>query len=112
VRAEHQERLAASLLEHPCVECGEADLRVLDLDHEDPADKAGDVGRFVTLVLPWSTVLAEIECSVRCANGHRRRTADAFGRWRASAEAHRRDALHERSTIRLSALLGPGGGSG
>ncbi|PMY12898.1 hypothetical protein C1X42_32755, partial [Pseudomonas sp. FW305-BF8] len=69
VRAEHQERLAAYLLEHPSVDCGEADLRVLELDHEDPSLKVENVGKLIALALPWATVLAEIEkCSVRCAN--------------------------------------------
>ena len=108
VRGEHQERLAAYLLEHPCVDCGEADLRVLDLDHEDPAEKAANVGRLVNLSLPWSTVLAEIEkCSVRCANCHRRRTAEAFGWWRSAAEIRRRGTLHRRTAARLSSILGP-----
>ncbi len=53
---------------------------MLDLDHEDPTQKSANVGRLLALSLPWSTVLAEIEkCSVRCANCHRRRTADAWG---------------------------------
>ena len=109
VRAEHQARLAAYLLEHPCVDCGEADLRVLDLDHDDPAEKVANVGRLVTLSLPWPTVLAEIEkCSVRCANCHRRRTAEAFGWWRSAAEVRRQDALQEQAAARLVGLLDPG----
>jgi hypothetical protein len=109
VRAEHQERLAEYLLDHPCVDCGEADLRVLELDHDDPAEKVANVGRLVTLSLPWSTVLAEIEkCSVRCANCHRRRTAEAFGWWRSSAEVRRQEALHHEAATRLTSLLGPG----
>ena len=108
VRGEHQERLATYLLEHPCVDCGEADLRVLDLDHDDPSQKTENVGRLVTLSLPWSTVLAEIEkCSVRCANCHRRRTADAFKWWRSSAEAARRQALHGPALARLTAVVRP-----
>jgi hypothetical protein len=113
VRAEHQERLAAYLLEHPCVDCGEADLRVLELDHEDPAQKAATVGRLVTLSLPWPTVLAEIEkCSVRCANCHRRRTAEAFGWWRAAAEARRQEESQDLSASRLSRILHPRAAAG
>ena len=113
VRAEHQERLAAHLLEHPCVDCGEADLRVLDLDHEDPAHKAANVGRLVNLSLPWSTVLAEIQkCSVRCANCHRRRTAEAWGWWRSAAESRRQEAQQGLAEARLVRLLGSGAADG
>jgi hypothetical protein len=106
VRAEHRERLTDYLLEHPCVDCGEADVRVLDLDHEDPAQKSQNVGRLVTLALPWATVLAEIDkCSVRCANCHRRRTAGAQGWWRGSAESRRRASLQEQAEQRLRLLL-------
>ena len=106
VRGEHQELMADYLLEHPCVDCGEADVRVLDFGHEEPAQKVSTVGRLLTLSLPWSTVLAEIDkCSVRCANCHRRRTADAFGWWRSSVERRRQDVMQEHATARLSAVL-------
>jgi hypothetical protein len=74
------------------VDCGEADLRVLDFDHDDPADKRWNIARLLTLTHPWPKILAEIgKCSVRCANCHRRRTADAFAWWRSAAEAGRRE---------------------
>lgn len=106
VRGEHQELMAAYLLENPCVDCGESDLRVLELDHEDPAEKSENVGRLLTLALPWSTVLAEMDkCSVRCANCHRRRTAEAYGWWRSAAEARRRSDSGTAAAARLSAVL-------
>ena len=81
---------------------------MLDFDHEDPAQKVATVGRLATLSLPWPTVLAEIDkCSVRCANCHRRRTADAFGWWRSSAEARRREALHGQALARLTGVVRP-----
>jgi hypothetical protein len=66
---------------HPCIDCGETDIVVLDFDHRDPAAK-----RYNVIVLathkPWSRVLEEIaKCEVRCANCHRKRTAYQFG-WR------------------------------
>jgi hypothetical protein len=107
VRGEHQERMADYLLDHPCVDCGETDLRVLELDHEDPALKTANVGRLLASALPWSTVLAEIDkCSVRCANCHRRRTAESYGWWRSAAEERRRTASQTAAVARLSSILG------
>lgn len=66
------------LLTHPCVDCGETDVLVLEFDHRNPADKRFDIG-FIVARKPWKFVLAEIEkCDVRCANCHRRRTAAQF----------------------------------
>jgi hypothetical protein len=106
VRAENQALLGKYLLEHPCVDCGEADVRVLDFDHEDPSQKTADVGRLATCRLPWARVAAEIEkCSVRCANCHRRRTALVRGYWRAGVERGRREMLLEQVTSRLATVL-------
>lgn len=107
VRGEHQGRMADYLLDHPCVDCGETDLRVLELDHEDPAQKTENVGRLLASALPWSTVLAEMaKCSVRCANCHRRRTAEAYAWWRSAAEVRRRTASQNAAAARLSSILG------
>lgn len=61
------------LLEHPCVDCGEDDIVVLEFDHV-RGEKRG-----VISVLKRSSLKAvkeEIEkCEVRCANCHRRKTA-------------------------------------
>ena len=66
---------------HPCVDCGEADLVVLEFDHLDPKDKIKPVGR-LAMTKRWATVRREIDkCEVRCVNCHRRRTAVQFG-WR------------------------------
>lgn len=66
---------------HPCVDCGETDIVVLDFDHRDPLVKAHNV-MVLAMHKGWARVLAEIaKCDVRCANCHRRRTAEHFG-WR------------------------------
>ena len=70
-----QRRLVEYLLEHPCVDCGNADLRVLDLDHLDPSRKVDCISRLMQNGV-WKRVAAEIEkCEVRCANCHRIKTA-------------------------------------
>lgn len=80
-RNENRRLLHEYLRTHPCVDCGQTDIAVLEFDHRDPATKE----HYVTVLAthkPWSRVLAEIaKCDVRCANCHRRRTAEQFG-WR------------------------------
>lgn len=64
---------------HPCVDCGENDPIVLDFDHV-RAPKIASVSRLSASNIGWSRVEAEIaKCEVRCANCHRRRTAEQFG---------------------------------
>lgn len=68
--------LIAYLQQHPCVDCGETDITVLQFDHVDPRLKYEDISRMLRRRVPWEKVLAEIEkCEVRCGNCHRRRTA-------------------------------------
>lgn len=62
---------------HPCVDCGERDALVLDFDHR--GTKRFSIANGIR-TRPWEEVLAEIaECDVRCANCHRRRTAEQRG---------------------------------
>ncbi|MBK5306389.1 MAG: hypothetical protein JJD92_06855 [Frankiaceae bacterium] len=87
VRKEYRERLVAYLKAHPCVDCGESDLRVLDFDHRDSSQKLETVGRVVGLRASWKRIQAEIDkCDIRCANCHRRRTAEDYGWWRHIAQ--------------------------
>lgn len=68
-------RLFAYLREHPCSDCGAADIRVLEFDHRDGSGKAQAVANMIGR-RSWATIAAEIaKCEVRCANCHRRRTA-------------------------------------
>lgn len=106
VRAELATRLKTYLLEHPCVDCGEPDIRVLDFDHEDPCQKLANVHRLVAGSHSWERVAAEIaKCSVRCANCHRRRTAEMFGYWRATAERERVATTRASAAARLEAIF-------
>jgi hypothetical protein len=81
-QARHREanflRLLDYLAEHPCVDCGEPDPRVLDFDHLPGEDKRFCVGRAVCgSTRSWRAIREEItKCEVVCANCHRRRTAD------------------------------------
>lgn len=67
------------LRQHPCVDCGESRIAVLDFDHRDRSQKELTVAELAGL-MTWSRLRSEIEkCDVRCANCHRRRTAEQFG---------------------------------
>lgn len=74
-------RVVDYLRAHPCVDCGEADLVVLEFDHLPGKDKRFDVARAVSgSTRAWKTIRAEIDkCEVVCANCHRRRTARRAG---------------------------------
>jgi len=68
------------LATHPCVDCGETDIVVLDFDHR------GGKERHVTDMARAGFSIAAIQreidkCEVRCANCHRRITAKRHGGW-------------------------------
>lgn len=64
---------------HPCVDCGENDPIVLELDHVRGKKLAG-VSQLVHNTRSLKVIEDEIaKCEVVCANCHRRRTADTQG---------------------------------
>ena len=71
-------RLAAYLADRSCVDCGERDACVLDFDHV--GEKRELVSALVARGARWARIVEEIaECEVRCANCHRRVTAQRAG---------------------------------
>lgn len=67
------------LLNHPCVDCGNSDIRVLQFDHVQ-GDKHYNVGN----CLEHSTegIQREIDkCEVRCGNCHKIKTDERAGVW-------------------------------
>jgi hypothetical protein len=72
------------LLSHPCLDCGERDLRVLDFDHRPGSGKTRNVMYLVNNGYSLERIRAEIErCDVRCRNCHARVTYERDGRdWR------------------------------
>jgi hypothetical protein len=62
-------RLASYLQEHPCVDCGNSDVRVLEFDHVRGNKSFGIATK---MKCSWKVIEKEIEkCDVRCANCHR-----------------------------------------
>lgn len=75
--------ISSYLKAHPCVDCGERDIVVLEFDHRDPSQKKLHIGNARGGRVGLSTLIAEIaKCDVRCCNCHRRRTAHQLGSWR------------------------------
>ncbi len=68
------------LVDHPCVDCEESDLVVLEFDHRDGEEKVTEIGTMLKNRYSWTRIEAEIaKCDVRCANCHRRKTAKDQG---------------------------------
>ena len=63
---------------HPCVDCNEDEKILLEFDHIDPSNKLGHISRLVRTV-GLKKLFDEIgKCVVRCANCHRKKTAQQY----------------------------------
>jgi hypothetical protein len=81
-RKRNIEYVTEYLLAHPCVDCGERDIEVLEFDHIEMIGERGRrIGRFMNSSI--GKLVAEIsKCAVRCANCHTRRTRQQMGWFR------------------------------
>lgn len=79
---ENKQRLYAYLASHPCIDCGETDIRCLEFDHV-RGNKSSSIATLIKNGASWSVIEAEIaKCEVRCANCHRIKTIEHGGWWR------------------------------
>ena len=79
---ELNEKLYEYLELHPCVDCGEKDPIVLEFDHV-RGEKLYTIASLGWRLCTWEGMLNEIaKCEVRCANCHRRRTAESLNWFR------------------------------
>ncbi len=70
---------------HPCVDCGETDILVLEFDHRDKSRKSKAVSRIIRTTGSLEQLIEEIsKCDVRCANCHRRKTEKENNSWKLS----------------------------
>lgn len=73
------EYLCEYLVKHPCIDCGESDLAVLEFDHKGEIPKFKAVSHMIRNQAKLEKIIEEInKCEVRCANCHRRKTAKQF----------------------------------
>ena len=77
--------------DHPCVDCGASDIRVLDFDHRPDCNKRDGVMQLVRNGFGLSIIEDEIsKCEVRCRNCHAIVTYERMdGDWRTRAMAGR-----------------------
>jgi hypothetical protein len=75
-RSELQKFFLSWLLGKSCQDCGETDIRVLELDHKDKVYKISDVSAMMRN--PKTTIndfITEInKCEIRCSNCHTKKT--------------------------------------
>ena len=77
---ERMEFILEYLATHPCTDCGESDILVLEFDHL--RDKEFDIGYGIRN-RKWASVWKEIQkCEVVCVNCHKRRTARRAARFK------------------------------
>lgn len=106
IKKEYKRRVGEHLLAHPCVDCGEVDVRVLDFDHLDASTKRSDIAKMVNAGGRWSDIELEIaKCEVRCANCHRRVTSDRGQDWRSVLAAGLHATAADGAAQRLAAIL-------
>jgi len=69
-----------------CVDCGYDDVRAIDPDHVNPADKHDNVSRMIQMCASAARIRAELaKCVPRCARCHRlKTTADNPCAWRSA----------------------------
>lgn len=65
---------------HPCVDCGEDDLSVLEFDHV-RGEKRDHISRLANGAGEWKLRQEMEKCEVRCCNCHRKATLQRAG-WR------------------------------
>lgn len=75
--------IAKYLANHPCVDCGENDILVLEFDHTDRRDKDLEISKIIRRRGSLQKLIEEIDkCEVRCANCHRRKTENENNSWK------------------------------
>ena len=78
-KTQNRNNLFLYLSDKKCVDCGENDPVVLQLDHVRDLKK-DNVSYMVQRCYSWATIEKEIQkCEIRCANCHCRKTAKQFG---------------------------------
>ncbi len=82
INTENRQKLYDYLSSHPCADCGQTDIRVLEFDHV-RGTKSASITKLLQHAVPWKTIKTEIaKCEVRCVNCHRIKTLEGGNSWR------------------------------
>lgn len=77
------EFLGPYLLSHPCVDCGEKDILILEFDHRDRKMKTDTIRRIIQRGGSLAEIKKEVaKCDIRCSNCHRRKTEIENNSWK------------------------------
>ena len=85
-RARNREFVDAYLRDRKCIDCGECDVRLLEFDHV-LGQKVDCISEMIYHSTPEKLAAELKKCEIRCANCHRRRTANQRGWKKALAVA-------------------------
>lgn len=100
---ENKPRLYAYLTSHPCIDCGQVDIRLLEFDHV-YGQKSGEISDLLRQGFSWATIETEIaKCEIRCANCHRIKTFEQRGSWRISLHAQQQGTNYQKVRVYLLA---------
>lgn len=84
-KTENQKKICEYLEKHPCEECGESNICVLEFHHLHSKDKAISNMIHSNGATSWETIEKEIQkCRVLCANCHRKITLKDYNSYRDS----------------------------
>lgn len=79
-KRESRQKVNEYLSSHPCIDCNNDNIIVLEFDHRDRNKKHKAISEMVISGYAWKKIKEEIEkCDVRCANCHRIKTAAQLG---------------------------------
>lgn len=84
---------------HPCIDCGNNDIRVLEFDHK--RDKKYTISTMMGSNSLQCLIDEIAKCEVRCANCHRIKTSKDFGYYR---ESKQRVGIPTAEEIRLDRI--------
>lgn len=92
-----QDCVVEYLRNHPCVDCGERHLAVLDFDHI-KGTKEFNVSDMVKAGYCWARVLLEVDkCQVRCSNCHRKKTFGNVSKYQRTCGLMEKALVYETS---------------
>jgi hypothetical protein len=79
-KKESRQKINEYLSCHPCIDCKNDNIIVLEFDHRDRAKKHKAISEMLASGYSWKKIKTEIDkCDVRCANCHRIKTASQLG---------------------------------